>query len=204
MTKRAGVFAGLAHVDNLNLIPQVLQELRLYLPDSAESERQRRPKRIRQLRLIPLRLTTSEICRHGNVDFLGMRQTQVIHVTSEVIRADFSAEARIEQPFLLDARYCQSTVIMTGIKQAGFRQRENLLVYRAIHGMGITLLEIGSAAAAYQKTIAGKRHGLIIENVGQTSVRVAGRGANVELSLSKRKSATMMQHAVCSAGAPVC
>ena len=134
-----------------------------------------------------LGLAALQVRRHRDVHELGMRQPEVLHVADEVALADVAAEARIEAALLGDARHREAAVVVRGIEQARRRQRQDLALHRAVHRARVALLEVGAAAAADQQAVAGERHALVVEHVGDAAVRVPGRRAHLERSARRTR-----------------
>src|SRR5882672_9894675 len=114
-----------------------------------------------------------------------MRQVQVVHVAGKVGLADLASEARIETPLLRHARHRETAIVVRGVEQASLWQREYLGVHRAIERMRIALLEVRAPAAAYQQAVPGKCHAFVVEDIGETSSRVARRGTNLEMTFAE-------------------
>jgi len=53
---------------------------------------------------------------------------------------------------------------------------------RTIHGARVALLEIGTPAAPDQQGVAGKGHGLVIQYIGDATVRMTRGFAHLEIT----------------------
>ncbi len=89
---------GLAHVDHLHVAQMFLDPMRLHLPDAGEGQHHR-PQSGTHRRREPSRPSAFHVGRHGDVDLLGMRQAEILHIADEIVFRDLAADARIE--FLL-------------------------------------------------------------------------------------------------------
>ena len=101
--------------------------------------------------MVLFRAAAFQIGGHGDIDLLGMRQPQIVHVADEIAFRKRAAEPRIEALLLGDAGHRQAAIIMGGIQQTGVGQREELQMHRAIQRTRIALLEIRAPAAADQQ-----------------------------------------------------
>src|SRR6202012_1298864 len=121
---------------------------------------------------------TFQVRWHRHIDLLWMRQAQIRHVSGEVVFAQLSSEPRIEAPLLAHARHRQAAIVVSGIKQAGGRQRKNFAVDRPERRRFITALEIRAACPPNQQTVASKGHGFVVEYEADAATRVTWRRAN--------------------------
>src|SRR5256886_2618155 len=199
--ERAVIFVGLAHVDDLNVGRVFLERVGLDLPDAREGKCQGRPAGLRGQRGVLLGTTAAKIRRHRDVDQFRMRQAEIVHVADEIGFPDLATEPRIEAALFGDARHREAAVIVRGIEQAGRRQRQDLAANRAVHHTRVTLLEIRAAAAADQQAIAGEGHAFIVEYIGDAAVRVAGRGAGLEIAGTERDAVAMRKITISVFGA---
>ena len=125
-----------------------------------------------------------------------MRQPEVRHVPDKIRFADIAAQTRIEAPLFGDARDGEAAIIVRGIEEAGWWQRQNLASHRSIHRARIALLKIGSPAAADQEAVAGERRAFIVENERHAALRVAGCRADLEITAAKLQAVAVLQVAV--------
>src|SRR4051812_9566514 len=86
---------------------------------------------------------------------------------------------------------------MSGVEQAILRQRKNLGVHRAVKRVRVTMLKIGTSAAANQQAVAGKGHAFVIEHIGQASVGVAWSGAYLKRPSAELHLLAMREIAIC-------
>jgi len=122
-------------------------------------------------------------------------------VTGEIVFADLAAQARVVAPLFVDARDRESVVVVRRVDQASAGQREDLLAYRSVELTGIALLEVGAATAADQQAVPRKRAGLVVQHIGQATIRVAGRCANAEPAGTEFDTVSMLEEAVGALGA---
>ena len=119
MSERAGVFIRLAHIDDFDAVGDFLECVRLDFPNAAEGKRQRRPLRVAVVGLRADGLTAQQVGGHCDVDLLGMRQIEVMHIAGKIVHADVATQPRVETPFLLHIRHRDAAVIVRGVKQTG-------------------------------------------------------------------------------------
>src|ERR1700682_5843198 len=184
MPERAVELFALAHIDDLPLAQMLLEPVWLYLPDSGEGIRERRPLGVREDRL--LGSAALQVPGPGGSLLLRGRRAEMGHVADEVGLADRFREARVVDLLLADAGDGEAAIVVARIDQAAIGRREDLLSHRAIQRARVGLLEIGAAAAADEERIAGECHRAVVEHVGGAAPGVAGRCSRLEVPLAER------------------
>ena len=85
---------------------------------------------------------------------------------------------------------------MRGIEQARRREAQDLAADRAIHGARVALLEIGAAAAADQQAVARECQALVVEDVSDAPLRMAGGRAHFEVAVAEAHAVAVLEVAV--------
>ena len=75
---------------------------------------------------------------------------------------------------------------MAWIQQTGIRQRKDLLVHGMIKVLGTAALEVGAPATPDQQAVAGERHVLIVQHIGQAARCVTWCCAHDKVATSER------------------
>ena len=76
-----------------------------------------------------------------------------------------------------------------------------MAAHRTVHRPRIALLEIGPTAAPDQQAVAGERHALVVDDIGDAPVGVARRSADLEISIAEVDAIAMRKIAIGARGA---
>ena len=103
-------------------------------------------------------LAGAHVAGQGFGDLVGMGELQVLHVAHEIPLAGVTTQAWVEGLLLSHGGDATAGVIVTGVEQAGLRQRQQLFVDRGPEGVGIALLKVAAAATTHEQRITAEGH----------------------------------------------
>jgi hypothetical protein len=192
MTQWPDDFIGLAHIDDLNACCMLFEPLRRDFPYAGESQAQGRPIRLGR-RNAALGLAAAQIGGHGNIDLLGVRQSEIGEIADKIGLAERAAYPWIIALLLVHRRCRRAAIVMRRQEQTIVRQREDLLLDRMIELLRITMLKIGSPTAAYQQRVTGESARKIVENIGETAIGMARRRADFERARAELDHVAMLE-----------
>lgn len=123
------------------------------------------------------------IGRDREIEFLRVRQVQLVHQLHEVFLAAVVLEAGISRLLLTHGGHEASVVVVRRIDQGLVGEGEKLVVDRAVQGGGVPHLEVGPPAGVDQQRIAGEQPGSArgMEQEGVMGVGVPRRKQRMDL-----------------------
>ena len=117
---------------------------------------------------------------HGLVHLRRAVQAQGGHDRHHLILCAPAAQARVVGALLPHSRHRAALVVVAGVEQALFRQREDLVVNGAIQSPGVAALEVCATTTAHKEGVAGEGPGAVVGDIREAARGVARRGAHLQ------------------------
>mmetsp|Transcript_48082 Transcript_48082/g.120395 ORF Transcript_48082/g.120395 Transcript_48082/m.120395 type:complete len:370 (-) Transcript_48082:406-1515(-) len=116
-----------------------------------------------------------EVGGDGNVDLGWFGQAEGVHEVDELVLG--LGQPRVEPDLLPHTAHLTALVVVSRVQLAALWEREDLLPHALVQQGSVATLEVSSAAAPDEQSVAREGHGVVVEDVCQAPVGVSRGGA---------------------------